>query len=105
VANASNAALPPSDRTVSAHVVEATRNGRAVRIAALTTPSERLGLGGGVLSTAAPAAAAVRLIARGRIEAAGALPPESCVEPDDLFAELERRNTSFEVRTGETAHA
>ena len=50
---------------------------------------EDWGLGGGVVSTGAPAAAAVRLLARGRIEARGALPPERCVDPDDLFPELE----------------
>jgi saccharopine dehydrogenase-like NADP-dependent oxidoreductase len=49
------------------------------------------------VSTAAPAAAAVRLLARGRITARGALPPERCVEPDDLFPELERRNCGFEI--------
>ena len=55
----------------------------------MTTPVEQWGLGGGVVSTGAPAAAAVRLLARGRIEARGALPPERCVDPDDLFPELE----------------
>jgi saccharopine dehydrogenase-like NADP-dependent oxidoreductase len=56
-----------------------------------------LGLGGGVTSTAAPAAAAARLIARGRITATGVLPPERCVEADDLFPELERRGCVFRV--------
>ena len=58
---------------------------------------ERWGLGGGVVSTASPAAAAVRLLARGRIEARGALPPERCIDPEDLFPELERRGCAFEV--------
>ena len=49
------------------------------------------GSGGGVVSTAAPAAAAVRLLARGaHRRPRGVLPPERCVEPDDLFPELER---------------
>lgn len=89
--------LPPSPRTVSAHVVEALGDGRRVRITAITSPSERWGLGGSVVSTAAPAAAAIRLLARGRLEARGALPPERCVDPDDLFAELESRGCEFNV--------
>jgi lysine 6-dehydrogenase len=105
IARAAREALPPSPRTVSTHVVEAMRDGRAARVAALTRPSELFGLGGGVVSTAAPAAAAVRLIARGLIDTAGALPPERCVDPGDLFGELERRGTTFEVRTEEAARA
>ena len=71
---------------------------------AVTEPVPEWGLGGGVVSTGAPAAAAVRLLARGRIEARGALPPERCVQPDDLFPELERRGARFEV-TVETGRA
>jgi saccharopine dehydrogenase-like NADP-dependent oxidoreductase len=41
-----------------------------------------------VVSTAAPAAAAVRLLARGELDATGALPPERCLEPELLFGEL-----------------
>ena len=66
-----------------------------VTVTALTRGMEEWGLGGGVVSTAAPAAAAVRLLARGEIEARGALPPERCVRPEDLFPELERRNCVF----------
>jgi len=58
-------------------------------------------LGGGVVSTASPAAAAVRLLARGKIEARGALPPERCIEPEDMFPELERRGCVFRVETVE----
>ena len=90
---AAREAVPPSPRTVSVHVVEAD----GVRLTAVTSPMEDWGLGGGVVSTAAPAAAAVRLLARGRIEARGVLPPERCVEPGDLFPELERRNCKFEL--------
>ena len=89
--------LPPSPRTVSTHVVEALGDGRRVRVKAVTTPSERWNLGGSVISTAAPAAAAIRLLARGRLEARGARPPEGCVDPDDLFPELESRNCAFDV--------
>lgn len=88
---------PPSDQTVSAHVVQARVGDRRATVSALTVPAADWGLGGGVVSTAAPAAAAVRLLARGRIDARGALPPELCVDPDDLFVELERRGCTFSI--------
>jgi saccharopine dehydrogenase-like NADP-dependent oxidoreductase len=50
-----------------------------------------------VVSTGAPAAAAVRLIARGTLAATGVRPPETCVDPDDLFPELEAHGATFEV--------
>ena len=92
-------ALPPSSNTVSSHVVEATAGGRTVRVTSITPPHEEWGLGGGIVSTAAPAAAAVRLLARGAIEARGALPPEQCIDPDALFPELERRGNRIETVT------
>jgi hypothetical protein len=42
------------------------------------------GLGGSIVSTAAPAAAAVRLLARGDLTAVGVHPPERCIEPDAI---------------------
>jgi lysine 6-dehydrogenase len=98
VQKAARAALPPSSNTLSTHVVEALNGERAVRVRAVTRPIERWGLGGGVVSTGAPAAAAVRLIARGRLSATGVKPPEACVDPDDLFPELEAHGTTFEVK-------
>jgi saccharopine dehydrogenase-like NADP-dependent oxidoreductase len=98
VAAAQADASAPSARALSAHVVEvSSATGRTVRVSALTRPIEAWGLGGGIVSTAAPAAALVRLLARGRIEAVGVHPPETCVEPDDLFPELEQRGCRFEV--------
>jgi len=97
IAAAGAEAVPSSPRTVSVHVVEAGGRAGAVTVTALTEPMQEWGLGGGIVSTAAPAAAAVRLLARGAIEATGALPPERCVDPDDLFGELEQRNCTFEV--------
>lgn len=94
---AARAAVPASGRTVSVHVIEAHAAGSAVTVTAVTRPMEDWGLGGGIVSTAAPAAAAVRLLARGRIERRGAMPPERCVSPQDLFPELERRSCTFEV--------
>ena len=74
-------ALPPSAKTVSSHVVEATAGGRSARVTSFTPPHEEWGLGGGIVSTAAPAAAAVRLLARGAVEARGALPPSNASTP------------------------
>jgi lysine 6-dehydrogenase len=91
--SAAREALPPSGRTVAVHVVVADE----VTVTAVTRPMEKWGLGGGVVSTAAPASAAVRLLAQDRIEARGALPPERCVHPGDLFPELAARNCEFAV--------
>jgi len=90
-------AVPPSPNTTAVHVVDAYGNGSRVRVRARTNPVAAWGLGGGVVSTAAPAAAAVRLLARRRIEARGVHPPERCVDPDDLFPELERHGCEFDV--------
>jgi len=98
IAAASHAALPASPATVSIHQVEASGDGGSeVTVTAITQPREAWGIGGSIVSTAAPAAAAVRLLARGRIAARGALPPELCVAPEDLFPELEQRGCDFLV--------
>jgi lysine 6-dehydrogenase len=97
LAAASRAALPASPETVSVHRVEAEAEHRLAIVTATTEPIEAWQIGGSIVSTAAPAAAAVRLLARGRIAARGALPPELCVAPDDLFPELERRGCRFDV--------
>ncbi len=101
IAREQRKALPPSPKTVSVHLVEAAGGGREVRVRCLTKPSKRWRLGGGIVSTAAPAAAAVRLLARGEVTAHGALPPENCLDPDAMFAELEQRGCEFEVEIGE----
>ncbi len=97
LAAASRAAMPASPQTVSVHRVEAEGEHGVVAVTATTKPVDEWEIGGSIVSTAAPAAAAVRLLARGRIAARGALPPELCVEPDDLFPELEQRNCGFET--------
>jgi saccharopine dehydrogenase-like NADP-dependent oxidoreductase len=66
---------------------------------------ERWGFGGGVMSTAAPAAAAARLLARGEITGRGVLPPESCIEPQTMFAELVDRGCRVQVATPEEVRA
>ena len=96
-------ARPPSACTVSVHVVDAAGGGRNVRVRSVTRPLEGLGIGGGVVSTAAPAAAVVRLIARDAIAARGVHPPERCIDPDELFVELELRGSAFEVQVTEEA--
>jgi saccharopine dehydrogenase-like NADP-dependent oxidoreductase len=98
-------AARPSAHTVSVHLVEASGAGRSVRVRCLTVPHEGWGIGGGVVSTAAPAAAAVRMLARGSIPARGVHPPEACVDPDEMFAELESRGSAFEVDVREEVAA
>jgi saccharopine dehydrogenase-like NADP-dependent oxidoreductase len=85
--------------SLGAREVSGERDGApaTVTVTALTVPHEEWGLGGGIVSTASVAAAVVRLYARGRIPRAGALPPEGCLDPDELFAELEPRGTTFDV--------
>jgi hypothetical protein len=99
VAEAAKAALPPSGGTVSVHLVEAVAGDRAVRARSVTPPHREWGLGGGIVSTASPAAAAVRLLARGEIEARGALPPEGCIDAELMFSELETRGVRFDFET------
>lgn len=93
---AAESAAAPSHETVSTHLVKATaESGASVTVRAHTGPWS--GLGGGVVSTAAPAAAAVRLFARGSLDVVGAMPPEQCIEPGEMFAELESRGCAFSV--------
>jgi saccharopine dehydrogenase-like NADP-dependent oxidoreductase len=96
IAEVARSASPPSANTVSVHIVEITGADSVIRARSVTPPNEAWGLGGGIVSTASPAAAAVRLFARGSIERRGALPPESCIEPDEMFRELEGRGIRFD---------
>ncbi len=99
IAAATREAASPSNQTVSVHVVRLEpESGEAVTVRAVTRA--HFGLGGSVVSTAAPAAASVRLLARGSLTARGAFPPERCVDPDEMFAELEGRGCSFFVSAG-----
>jgi saccharopine dehydrogenase-like NADP-dependent oxidoreductase len=92
-------AVPPSSETVSVHLVKAVaESGEWVKVRAVTRPF--FGLGGSIVSTAAPAAACVRLLARGSLSAVGAMPPERCLKPSEVFADLEARGCKFEVLTG-----
>jgi lysine 6-dehydrogenase len=98
-------ANPPSRSTVSVHIVDAAGGGRSVRARSVTRPVDGLAWGGGVVSTASPAAAAVRLLAQGRIEARGVLPPERCLDPDEIFPQLEPRGTELTIETREGVRA
>jgi lysine 6-dehydrogenase len=94
VAAAAREAASPSNETVSIHLVVARAvDGEIVTARAITRP--HFGLGGSVVSTAAPAAACVRLFARGALTATGAHPPERCIDPGLMFAELETRGCTF----------
>jgi saccharopine dehydrogenase (NAD+, L-lysine-forming) len=96
IAAAAHEAASPSAETVSVHLVRLTgSSGNQVSVRAVTHPWS--GLGGSIVSTAAPSAAAVRLLARGTVTATGVLPPERCLEPADVFAELEQRGSTFSV--------
>jgi len=101
VRHAGAAALPPSGETVSVHIVDAALGERSVGARSVTPPHRGWGLGGGIVSTATPIAAATRLLARGELEARGALPPELCLEPAAMFAELETRGVQFDVHETE----
>jgi len=95
VAAAAREAAPQSNETISVHLVSVAAPGRVVTVRAVTRPHE--GVGGSVNSTATPAAAAVRLLARGSLTATGVHPPERCIEPEEMFAELRTRGCTFSV--------
>ena len=99
VARAAQLVEPQSNSTVSVHVVSVeARDGRRVRVRSVTEP--HFGLGGSIISTATPAAATVRLLARGSVSATGVLPPERCIEPGEMFAELAERGCTITVESG-----
>jgi lysine 6-dehydrogenase len=94
VAQAAREAASPSNQTVSVHLVRVRAvDGEVLEARAVTRP--HFGLGGSVVSTATPAAACVRLFARGVLTATGAHPPERCIDPGLMFAELEQRGCTF----------
>jgi saccharopine dehydrogenase-like NADP-dependent oxidoreductase len=105
IARAAAHAVPPSPKTIAIHMVEASGAGKQVRVRCLNEPLSRWKLGGGVVSTAGPAAAAVRLLARGTVESRGVLPRVEALRADEMFAELERRGASFDVDVREEVAA
>jgi lysine 6-dehydrogenase len=103
IAEVARSASPPSGNTVSVHMVEVSAPDRVIRARSVTPPNTAWGLGGGIVSTASAAAAAVRLLSRGSVRARGALPPERCLDPDEMFAELETRGVRFDFKAEEAA--
>ncbi len=98
IAAVAREAASPSNETLSVHLVSVRAgDGRRVTVRAITRP--HFGLGGSIVSTATPAAATVRLLARGSLTATGVHPPERCIEPDEMFAELSQRGCSFSLLT------
>ncbi len=95
IASAQRETVPASSETVSVHLIEARSGNRGARVRCVTSAVPGLG-GGSVVSTAAPAAALTRLIARDQVQTRGVHPPERCIEPDELFAELEQRGSVFD---------
>lgn len=96
VHRAQSAASSPSNETVSIHLVTVLgQDGRGCAVRSVSRP--HFGLGGSVVSTAAPAAATVRLLARGSVQARGARPPERCLDPEEMFAELATRGCTITV--------
>ena len=105
VAKAAAQARPASAKTTSVHLIEATGPQKRARFRCVTGPHAEWNLGGGVVSTAAPAAAVVRLLARGEVDARGALPPERALDPRAVFTELESRGARFELEIERVARA
>jgi lysine 6-dehydrogenase len=94
VAAAAREAASSSNQTVSVHLVKvAGADGTTLTARAITRP--HFELGGSVISTATPASACVRLFARGALTATGVHPPERCIDPPLMFAELEARGCTF----------
>ena len=81
IAEVARSASPPSANTLSIHIVEVAGPETVIRARSVTPPNEAWGLGGGIVSTASPAAAAVRLLARGSISGAGRCHPRAASTP------------------------
>src|SRR3954462_9554736 len=71
IAEVARSASPPSANTVSIHIVEVTGPETVIRARSVTPPNEAWGLGGGIVSTATPAAAARRVLPRRALHAPG----------------------------------
>jgi saccharopine dehydrogenase-like NADP-dependent oxidoreductase len=94
VVQATREAAAPSNQTISVHLVRVhATSGDAMTARAVSR--SHFGLGGSVISTATPAGACVRLFARDALTATGVHPPERCIHPPLMFAELEARGCTF----------
>jgi lysine 6-dehydrogenase len=80
----------PSRHTVGVHRIEAYGPAGAAVVECVTRPVEGLGFGGGIASTACPAAVVAAMICRGELEPRGVVPSERAVPYALLFERLER---------------
>jgi saccharopine dehydrogenase (NAD+, L-lysine-forming) len=69
---------------------------------AITTPNEKWKIGGGTVDTGVPPSIASQWLAEGRIKSRGVVPPESCVDPLQYFAELSKRGIKVYEYSEET---
>ncbi len=89
----------PSHRAIGLHRVEAHGEPGMAVVECVTQAVDRLGFGGGVLSTASPPAVVADMICRGELDHhTGVLPSERAVPFGPLFERLERYGVS--VREG-----
>ncbi len=79
-----------------ATVAEGISEGSAVRLRLDTTawPSRELGVAGGTMLVASPAAVVARWLAEGRLQKPGVHPPEIVVPPQPFYDELARRGAA-----------
>lgn len=95
------ATVPPSANTTAVHLVDAVgqRGGSAVtvRAAAVTVPHSGWGLGGGIVSTAGPAAEAARRLLRGDVARSGVLAPEAAFPAAAFLEALTRTGCTITV--------
>ena len=89
---------------MAVHVVDVkgVKDGEAatVRVEAVTVAHGRWGIGGNVVSTAAPAAEAgevARLLVRGALQATGGVAPEQVLDPATFLPALSRTGCSISV--------
>jgi saccharopine dehydrogenase-like NADP-dependent oxidoreductase len=84
-------------------VVDGTRHGRParVRIDTLARGREDWALAGGTLLTATPPGIVAGWLADGSLHAPGVHPPETVIDPERLFAELDRRGMRTTVQVSE----
>ena len=75
------------------------KNGEAaaVRVEAVTVAHARWGIGGNVVSTAAPAAEVARLLIQGALHATGVVAPEQVLDPATFMTALNRTGCRFSV--------
>lgn len=64
----------------------------------LSYPNRKRALDGGAIGTGTPPSIVAQWLASGKIGATGTLPPESCIEPQPFFDELQKLRRGIKVR-------